>query len=128
MKIYDMLTAYGRALARSVDPHASAATKERLHAEMTIMEDEAQAIGALIAATSDLLKALQPLAAIANAYDRNELDGEARKFWGLNDEHQNNKQPAGIELYQGRGGKQLLTLADCFAARAAIASAKESTQ
>ena len=67
-----------------------------------------------------LVEALGPLAAIADAYDANELDDEARKFFGRELEHTNTQSPADIELYQGRGGKQLLTLADCMIARAAL--------
>lgn len=61
--------------------------------------------------------ALLPLKLIADAFDANELDAEARKSWGKNDEHHNTTDPAKIELYQGRGGRELLTLAQCFAAR-----------
>jgi hypothetical protein len=69
-----------------------------------------------------LTAALQPLVRIADAYDENELDDEARKSgsWGENQtphEH--------IELYQGRGGRQLLTLKDCMVARAALNTGKE---
>lgn len=60
---------------------------------------------------------LGTLATIANAYDKNELDDEARKFWGANNEHRNSLDPTTIELYAGRGGKRLLTLADCLEAR-----------
>lgn len=73
--------------------------------------------------TPGLVAALRPLAAIADAYDANELDDEARKFWGVECQHENNTPPDRIELYAGRGGRRLLTLADCFAARAAIAKA-----
>ena len=61
--------------------------------------------------------ALRPLAAIADAFDANELDDEARKFWGKNNEFQNTNDPDQIELFSGRGGKRLLTLADCMTAR-----------
>ncbi|WP_089177279.1 hypothetical protein [Bosea sp. AS-1] len=70
-----------------------------------------------------LINALRPLARIADAYDANQLDDEARKFWGIHLEHRNETPPDQIELYAGRGGRRLLTLADCFAARAAIAAA-----
>lgn len=70
-----------------------------------------------------MLKALKPLVDIAEAYDNNALDDEARKFWGLNSEHQNTTPPAKIELYQGRGGKRLLTLEDCLFARAVVRGA-----
>lgn len=67
--------------------------------------------------------ALAPLVAIANAYDANELDDEARKHWGTDHgdgRKFNTTPPDQIELYAGRGGKRLLTLADCFAAREAV--------
>jgi hypothetical protein len=57
------------------------------------------------------------LIVIADAYDANELDDEARKTWGLNDEFRNTNKPEDIILYSGRGGGTLLTLADCIAAR-----------
>lgn len=64
---------------------------------------------------SAILIALRPLEKIANAYDANELDDEARKRRGSGD----NTTPFDqIELYSGRGGKTLLTLADCMQARA----------
>ena len=70
-----------------------------------------------------LREALKPLVEIANAYDKNALDDEARKWYGPDgNEKYNTRPPVKIELYQGRGGKQLLTLADCFAARAALES------
>lgn len=62
-----------------------------------------------------LTEALRPLAAIADAYDADELD-EARPSWGGTD------TPEHVELYQGRGGRQLLTLAHAFAAREALRS------
>lgn len=67
-----------------------------------------------------LRAALAPLVAIADAYDANNLDDEARKFWGPAPEHKlhvNTTPPDQIELYSGRGGKRLLTLADCLKAR-----------
>jgi hypothetical protein len=57
------------------------------------------------------------LAAIADAYDANELDDEARRYWGANYEHENKVDHDKIILYTGRGGKTLLTLGDCMAAR-----------
>lgn len=68
----------------------------------------------------ELIEAAEVLAKIADAYDDNALDDEARKFWGLNDEHENKIDPAKIELYSGRGGRRLLTLADCLRAREAL--------
>lgn len=58
--------------------------------------------------------ALQPLATIAMAYLANQLDDEARYRWGPNNEHTNTRDFAEIIIYSGRGGKQLLTLQDCF--------------
>lgn len=73
---------------------------------------------------AELVEGLQPLVKIADAYDANGLDDEARKFWGANDEHSNLRDPAKIELYASRGGRTLLTLADCLKARAAQLVAK----
>lgn len=64
-----------------------------------------------------LTKALEPMQRIADAYDANNLDDEARKVWGPNDEFTNTRDPSTIDLYTGRGGRQLLTLADCLEAR-----------
>ena len=44
----------------------------------------------------------------------NNLDAEARRFWGRNLENENTRPPEEIILYSGRGGKTLLTLADCL--------------
>ena len=63
-------------------------------------------------------EALKPLAAIADAFDANELDAEARKFWGQSGV--NTTPHDQIELYAGRGGKELLTLADAMKARATL--------
>jgi len=60
---------------------------------------------------------LKPLVDIADAYDENALDDEARKIWGKNDEHYNTTPSDDIILYSGRGGKTLLTLGDCLRAR-----------
>lgn len=64
--------------------------------------------------------ALAPLVAIADAYDDNALDPDARKRWGPNLEHENLRPPEQIELYTGRGGRRLLTLRDCLRAREAV--------
>ena len=71
-------------------------------------------------ALEPLTTALKPLADIADAYDDNALDDEARKFWGTDNENQNTTPPEQIELYQGRGGKRLLTLQQCLDAREAL--------
>lgn len=69
-----------------------------------------------------LREALAPLVNIAKAYYDNSLDDEARRFWGKNTgtENENNRDPSSIELYTGRGGGRLLTLQDCFDAKAAV--------
>lgn len=68
--------------------------------------------------TEAIKKALKPLADIADAFDANELDDEARKHWGSWSAPETNQTPHDqIELYTGRGGKRLLTLADCMLAR-----------
>jgi hypothetical protein len=66
---------------------------------------------------SRLLETIQPLVQIADAYDDNALDAEARKYWGRFMEHANDRDPKDIILYQGRGGRELLTLQDCLDAR-----------
>jgi hypothetical protein len=79
-----------------------------------IMDDAADEI-------ERLRGALAPLKRIADCYDANCLDAEARRFWGPDhDRRENSRDPAEIELYTGRGGARLLTLADCFKARAAL--------
>jgi hypothetical protein len=72
--------------------------------------------------TQAIIAALRPLAAIADAYDENRFDFDgARKFWGQPDTHK--RRPfESVEMFSGRGGKRLLTLADAFAARDAIAT------
>lgn len=55
--------------------------------------------------------AVAPLVAIADAYDASGLD-EARPEWATMFFDASN-----VELYSGRGGKRLLTLADCLKAR-----------
>jgi hypothetical protein len=71
-------------------------------------------------AQARVTNAAKILAAIADAYDANNLDEEARKFSGENLDRENPRQPRHIELYSGRGGKQLLTLQDCLDARDAL--------
>ena len=51
-----------------------------------------------------LLQSLKPLKKIADRYYSNELDDEARRYWGKNYEHENQKDPSEIILYTGRGG------------------------
>lgn len=65
--------------------------------------------------------ALKALARIADAFDANDLDDEARKFWGKDLEFANDRLAEEIVLYSGRGGKTLLTLKDCLDARVALA-------
>lgn len=82
--------------------------------------------------TTDPFKALRdalaPLKSIADAYDANDLDDEARRFWGVINQRENERDPAEIELYASRGGARLLTLADCFKAREAVALIDSMTQ
>lgn len=81
-------------------------------AECPCREDdrrEEQAADKAAGRVSRLEAALTPLAAIADAFDANDLD-EARPEWGT-------RQLDTVELLAGRGGKRLLTLADAFAAR-----------
>jgi hypothetical protein len=61
-----------------------------------------------------------PLVKIADAYDANNLDDEARKFWGRALENVNTTDPKEIVLVSSRGGATLLTLQDCFDARDAL--------
>ena len=62
--------------------------------------------------TMSLEAVLCPLAVIADAHDAGELDHERGAT-----------TPAErVELYQGRGGRELLTLAQAFAARSALST------
>lgn len=74
-----------------------------------------------------LVEAVHPLAAIADAFDANDLDDEARKFWGKHYEHENHMPHRDIELYSGRGGKTLLTLEEAMNARAALRQIKSQS-
>jgi len=65
--------------------------------------------------------ALAPLAAIADRFDANGLDDEARKHWGRDDAHTNTTPPAQIELVRSEGGAGLITLQHALDARAALA-------
>lgn len=68
--------------------------------------------------------ALRPLTAIADAYDDNDLDGDARKSWGSNLEHTSQILPKDVVLVSGRGGRGLLTLEHCLEARDALRAGK----
>ena len=72
--------------------------------------------------TEKAIQTIGVLAKIADAYDANDLDDEARKRWGENLEFENQSSPSQIVLYSGRGGKTLLTLQDCLDAREALRS------
>jgi len=65
----------------------------------------------------EVLAALRPLAAVADWYDDDALD-EARPSRG-----DNHRGPETIELLTTSGGRALLTLADAFRARTALARA-----
>lgn len=75
---------------------------------------DAATVLALISELRAARKALEPLAAIANAYEKSELD-EARPEWGPANRES-------VELFSGRGGRSLLNLQHAFTARAAINS------
>ena len=63
-----------------------------------------------------LEEALKPFAAIADEYDADGLD-EARPSWVVSG---NEKWDPNKELYNGRGGKCLITIADVMRARQAL--------
>jgi hypothetical protein len=95
-------------------------------------EDSSDGVKDRVRALKDALK---PLVAIADAYDSNNLDDEARKFWGpksrdANERNpddwtkQNTTHPEELELYSDRGGKRLLTLAHCLKARELVRGLK----
>jgi len=67
-----------------------------------------------------LVEKAMVLKTIADAYDSNDLDNDARKRWGMNDEHPSSTLPEHIELYAGRGGRRLLTLTHCLEFRASF--------
>ncbi len=75
---------------------------------------DALRITALTAENEKLCAALKPIARIADEADNEGLD-EWRPSWA----HTPN-DPKRVELYAGRGGKELLTLADVYAARDAL--------
>jgi hypothetical protein len=72
-----------------------------------------------------LFEAIQPFVKISRAYDANELDDGARKFWGYRLQHRNNEPLDQIEIFTGRGGRRLLTLADATWGHAAYLQARE---
>lgn len=84
--------------------------------------DDAFAARKAIANGTNLEQAIQPLVAIADAFDSNDLDDQARKFWGANDEFSFDGDPKDVALVTSRGGAFLLTLADVLAARDALAT------
>ena len=71
---------------------------------------------------------LEPLRRIGQAYHDNALDDAARKYWGLDDNrHENAANPKDVVLYSGRGGKELLTLADCLGVLAEVPAIEKQT-
>lgn len=100
-----------------------AALREKA-AALGLVEGHAQIIATLEATNVRLTAALAPLVAIAEAYDDNALDDEARKFWGEHGIVRSDTPPEKVELYAGRGGRRLLTLAQCLAARDAVEPAE----
>lgn len=75
-----------------------------------------------------LEEALEPFVAISRAYDANELDDEARKFWGERLQHSNETPLDEIEIFSGRGGRRLLTLADATHGHAAYLEARNNAR
>jgi hypothetical protein len=73
-------------------------------------------------------EAAEPLVCIARAYDENNLDDEARKFWGDHLQHRNTTPLDQINLVEGRGGRDLLSLGDADNARYARAQAREDAR
>lgn len=78
--------------------------------------------------TAIVTAALAPLVAIADAYDANALDDDARKFWGRNYENENTTPHGDIELCCTKGGGRLLTLADAMVAREATRTGTNLTE
>ena len=105
-----------------VEQHQSALTAVREDRAQTgrVLNDALRLIDKYVGRIAALEDALEPLGNIAKAWESNELDDEARRFWGTITQRENKAPPEQIELYQGRGGKRLLTLADCFKAREAL--------
>jgi len=75
-----------------------------------------------------LVEALEPFTNISRAYDANELDDEARKFWGERLQHRNTTPLAEIEIFTGRGGGRLLTLADAVDGHTTYLQAREDAR
>lgn len=69
--------------------------------------------------------ALSPLALIADRWESNDLDDDARRFWGREDEIQNTRRPEEILLFSGRGGSELLFLSDALLAREVLREIEE---
>ena len=81
-----------------------------------------------IASGRGLEEAAEPLVQIARAWDANELDDEARKFYGPKLEYRTTTHPADIDLVANDGGYALLTLEDALEARAARAQHRASAE
>jgi hypothetical protein len=64
-----------------------------------------------------LIGAAAPMIAIADAYDANELDDEARKHWGVDLENTNDRPAEEIELVCTDGGSVILNLAHALEVR-----------
>lgn len=63
--------------------------------------------------TETLLKAIEPLAAIADAWEKDGLDESRPGDWG-----DTREKAASVEIVSGRGGSTLLTLEHAFIAQA----------
>lgn len=90
---------------------------KELHHKHTTERDERDRSTRLLA--DALREAVAPLVAIADAFDVSGLD-EHRPEWGARD-------PKTVELLAGRGGRALLTLADCLRARDLLRALNQGT-
>lgn len=83
--------------------------------------DRIEKMALVLQTVVDIVRALEPLAVIAECWENNDLD-EARRWHEPlgQDRVYSLTPPEAIELVQGRGGRRLLTLADCLEARRAL--------
>lgn len=88
--------------------------------------DDAMKAREAIATGTGLEAAAAPLAAIADAYDANELDDDARKFWGVHLENECQTPLDEIELVLDRHETSLLTLRHAHDARAALGATRHA--
>ena len=81
-----------------------------------------------IVADRGIEEAAEPLVRIARAWDANELDGEARKFYGPKLEYRTTTHPADICLVADNNGDAILTMEHALEARAARAQHRASAK